>query len=52
MYGLLININYFEIQRVVANLCGLSARKYAKGVKKACIGTGFREPIAISADRL
>lgn len=45
--GLLNNLNDFEIQWVMAKLGGSSARKYAKGFKKACIGAKFRERIAV-----
>jgi hypothetical protein len=31
----------------MAKLGGSSARKYAKGFKKACIGAKFRERIAV-----
>jgi len=33
----------------MVEFAGSSARKYAKGFKKACIGTEFRQPVAVSA---
>ena len=32
----------------MAKFVGSSARKYAKGFKKACIGAEFRQPVAVS----
>jgi hypothetical protein len=37
------------MQGVMANLGISSARKYAKGIKKACIGAEFRESVAAGA---